>query len=102
MKHARTANIKRWKYSPHHREDAEGHIFMDTTGACTITLTGASSMPQEDLDRYGKLMSMAPELLWSLRMMLEAFDPYDPSPKQAKAYDRAARAIAKAETKGVR
>lgn len=47
------------KYSPHHREHAEGHIFLDKEGACTITLTGAASMTQAELDRYGKACARA-------------------------------------------
>lgn len=49
-------------YSKHHRDYAEGHIFMDKSGACTITLTGAASMSQGELDCYGKVCAKAIEV----------------------------------------
>lgn len=47
------------KYSPHHRDHAEGHLFIDKKGACTITLTGAAAMSQEELDRFGACFARA-------------------------------------------
>ena len=38
---------------------AEGHIYLDKEGACTITLTGAASMSQDELDHYGRIMAEA-------------------------------------------
>lgn len=46
-------------YSRHYRDDAQGHIFLDKEGACTISLVGAASMSQEELDFYGKIMADA-------------------------------------------
>ena len=46
-------------YSPHYYDHAEGHIFINKPGACTITLTGAASMTQDELDRYGELFALA-------------------------------------------
>lgn len=45
-----------WKYSPHHRDHAEGHIFLghETEGGVTILLTGTASMSQERLDELGE------------------------------------------------
>ena len=43
-------------YNPHYRHFPEGHIFLDKESACTITLQGAASMPQEELDMYAKIM----------------------------------------------
>ena len=47
-----------WKYTSHHRDEAEGHIFLGYAKdeACTITLTGAASMSQEELDELGELI----------------------------------------------
>ncbi len=47
------------KYKKHYKSEAEGHIYMDREGACTITLKGAVSMPQEELDRYGEVIAKA-------------------------------------------
>tara|TARA_R100001244_G_scaffold70684_1_gene57319 strand:- start:1085 stop:1285 length:201 start_codon:yes stop_codon:yes gene_type:complete len=38
---------------------AEGHIYLDKEGACTITLSGAASMSQDELDHYGEIMAEA-------------------------------------------
>ena len=48
-------------YSPHHRDDAQGHIFLgpQKTGAVTINLRGAASMTQEELNFYGEIMATA-------------------------------------------
>lgn len=47
-----------WKFTGHHRDEAEGHIFLGHAkdGACTITLTGAASMSQEELNELGELI----------------------------------------------
>ena len=63
------------KYKNHHKDHSEGHIFLDVhvnvlpssksnamvgkDGACTITLTGAASMTQDELDYYGELFTKA-------------------------------------------
>ena len=47
------------KYTNHHKDYSEGHIFLDKDGACTITLTGAAAMTQEELDYYGELFAKA-------------------------------------------
>lgn len=47
-------------YSTHYNgQQAEGHIYLDKEGACTITLTPALTMPQHELDRYGEIMAKA-------------------------------------------
>ena len=52
-------------YKKHHKDSPEGHIYLDKEGACTITvratisLDGAASMPQEELDKYGEIMAEA-------------------------------------------
>jgi hypothetical protein len=47
-------------YSPHHFAHVEGHLFFpDAEGACTITLTPAASMTQEELDAYGQRIAQA-------------------------------------------
>lgn len=44
-----------------------------------------------------RLIAAAPDLLSALKLMREAFDPYDPTDYTAGACDAADRAIAKAE-----
>ena len=45
-------------YKKHYHDDyAEGHIYLDKKGACTITLEGAASMSQDELDKYGEIMA---------------------------------------------
>lgn len=52
--------MKTLTYTPHYKIDSEGHIFIgNTSGGCTITLTGAAAMTQEQLDKYGKLFANA-------------------------------------------
>ena len=47
-------------YKKHYHDDyAEGHIYLDKKGACTITLEGAASMSQDELDKYGEIMAEA-------------------------------------------
>ena len=52
-------------YKKHYHDDyAEGHIYLDKKGACTITLRGsgfkgAAVMSQDELDRYGEAMAEA-------------------------------------------
>jgi hypothetical protein len=43
-------------YTKHHRDDPEGHIYLDKEGACTITLSGAASMKQRELDAFAAHM----------------------------------------------
>ena len=53
------------KYKKHHcrytspLDHSQGHIFLDKDGACTITLTGAVAMTQDELDYYGELFTKA-------------------------------------------
>ncbi|MEK9769530.1 MAG: hypothetical protein VW683_11465 [Betaproteobacteria bacterium] len=47
------------KYTKHHKGHSEGHVFIEKDGACTITLTGAAAMTQEELDYYGELFAKA-------------------------------------------
>ena len=47
------------KYTRHHGDHPAGHIYLDKEGACTITLEGAASMSQDELDIYGKVMAEA-------------------------------------------
>jgi hypothetical protein len=44
----------KFSYSKHHSWWAEGHIYIDKPGACTIHLQGAYSMTQEELDALGE------------------------------------------------
>ena len=46
----------KFSYSKHYRDHAEGHIYIDKPGACTITLMGAASMDQQELDDLGELI----------------------------------------------
>ncbi|HAT64540.1 MAG TPA: hypothetical protein DCS66_08045 [Flavobacteriaceae bacterium] len=46
-------------YTKHHKDNAEGHIYLDKSGACTITLKGAAAMSQNELDHYGTIMAEA-------------------------------------------
>lgn len=46
----------KFSYSKHYQDHAEGHIYIDKPGACTITLTGAASMEQSELDDLGELI----------------------------------------------
>ena len=46
-------------YKKHGYDHAEGHIYLDKEGACTITLEGAAAMSQEELDKYGEIMAEA-------------------------------------------
>ena len=44
---------KKYVYNGHFKDYSEGHIFIEKEGACTITLTGAASMSQKELDDFG-------------------------------------------------
>ena len=52
-------------YKKHHGDHPAGHIYLDKEGACTITvratisLDGAASMSQDELDGYGEIMAEA-------------------------------------------
>ena len=46
-------------YSKHYFDYPQGHIYLNKGGACTITLEGACSMKQEELDNYAKIMTKA-------------------------------------------
>ena len=52
-------------YKKHHTVHPAGHIYLDKEGACTIavratiSLDGAASMPQKELDKYGEIMAEA-------------------------------------------
>jgi hypothetical protein len=43
-------------YSRHYKTDAQGHIFLTKEGACTITLVGAASMSQKELNEHAEIM----------------------------------------------
>lgn len=45
---------KKYTYSKHYKNFPEGHIFIEKEGACTVTLTGAASMTQDELDELGE------------------------------------------------
>jgi len=53
------------KYTRHHGDHPAGHIYLDKEGACmirvraTISLDGAASMSQDELDGYGEIMAEA-------------------------------------------
>ena len=66
-------------YSPHYKTYAEGSIFIDKEGACTITLTGAASMSQKELDVYGALFAEA---------LNEAIENEDESQQAAISYNK--------------
>ena len=87
-------DIKPWAYSPHYKDEAEGHIFMEKEGACTITLVGAGSMTQEELDGHGALIAAAPELLSSLKMLMDYINTDD---MRSLDLRKASAAITKAE-----
>ena len=61
-------------YTGHYRDNAEGHIHLDKEGACTIRLQGAASMPQNELDRYGKIMAEAINLFGPVKLSKEFED----------------------------
>jgi len=44
------------KYTRHHGDHPAGHIYLDKPDSCTITLTGAASMPQHELDAFATHM----------------------------------------------
>ena len=52
-------------YKKHHSVHPAAHIYLDKEGACTITvratisLDGAASMSQDELDGYGEIMAEA-------------------------------------------
>ena len=48
-------------YNPCFREGAEGYLFLghQKKGAVTISLVGAASMPQAELDHYGEIFAEA-------------------------------------------
>lgn len=46
-------------YSPHFRNDAQGHIYLDKPGACTVNLSGSNAMSQAELDFYAGIMAQA-------------------------------------------
>jgi hypothetical protein len=42
-------------YHGHYFDDrVEGHLYIEKEGACTITLTGAASMTQTELNEWGR------------------------------------------------
>lgn len=40
-------------YHPHYKVFSEGHLYFDKPGACTVSLMGAASMSQTELDAIG-------------------------------------------------
>ena len=47
----------RASYKECYYDHSEGYIFLDKEGACTITLTGAVAMSQEELNKWGELIA---------------------------------------------
>lgn len=64
-------------YSKHYRDDAQGHIFIEKEGACTVHLTGAAAMPQKELDQYGELFAKSPKMLAVLKKLVASFPEMD-------------------------
>lgn len=58
-------------YSTHFRDFPEGHIYINKEDACTITLTGAASMTQEELDTYGKVFAEALEKFFADKELVD-------------------------------
>lgn len=48
------AKKQKYTYNAHYKTHSEGHIFIRKEDACTITLTGAASMSQEELNEFGE------------------------------------------------
>ena len=46
-------------YQKHYRQYSAGHIYLDKKDACIINLCSAASMPQDELDHYGRIMAEA-------------------------------------------
>lgn len=46
-------------YSRHYRPNAEGHVYLYKPGPCTIEVTGAVAMSQEELDWWGEKIAAA-------------------------------------------
>jgi len=46
-------------YNPHHRQNAEGHIYIEKNGCVTIGLMGASAMTQQELNFFGGIFAAA-------------------------------------------
>lgn len=57
-----------WKYTPHHFDENEGHLFFEGVeeGPCTINLKGAVAMSQEELNIHGRLIAQSPAMLRTL------------------------------------
>lgn len=75
-----SGNTGKVVYSPHHGVYAEGHIFIDKKGACTITLTGAASMKQRELN------ALAERMVAGLKGELPLPKVKGLTPKQVAAY----------------
>ncbi len=75
-------------YNRHYFQHAEGHIFLDKSGPCTIKLIGASSMTQAELDFFAEKMVKAiksadlkyAEKNFKRRIEMEVFDVLPASP----------------------
>jgi hypothetical protein len=60
------------RYSQHYKDYPEGHIFLEKAGPCIITLQGAASMSQKELNSYGKICAQALARAGVAEDMLEA------------------------------
>lgn len=57
-----------WIYRRHHKEQSEGHIYMEKAeGPCTIGLSAPVAADQEWLDEQGRLIAAAPDLLEAVK-----------------------------------
>jgi len=64
-------------YHRHFTEEAKGHIFIEKSGSCTITLTGAAAMTQEELDKYGRLFANAEKMQTVLHKLIDCLPELD-------------------------
>ena len=47
----------KWKYSPHYKDDAQGHFFIENEEKIfVINLTGSASMSQEKLNEIAEFV----------------------------------------------
>ena len=64
-------------YTPHYKDQPEGHIFIKKSGACTITLTGAAAMTQDELNKFGKLFANADKMQTVLHKLIDSLPELD-------------------------
>jgi hypothetical protein len=60
-----------WKYTPHFKDDAQGHIFSKKEGKLICNIIGASSTSQDKLNDYGQLICEAVNNYQSLKSLNE-------------------------------